>query len=57
MRSSGSPLLVTGLAMQAPRPKRIGPLSLPLASFGDPLIAGVIRQKIKLEAPAIESNL
>jgi len=41
MRLSGSPLLVTGLAEQAPRPKRIGPLTLPLASFGDPLIAGV----------------
>jgi len=41
MRLSGSPLLVTGLAKQAPRPKRIGPLTLPLASFGDPLIAGV----------------
>jgi len=34
-------MLVTGLAKQAPRPKRIGPLTLPLASFGDPLIAGV----------------
>jgi len=35
-------MLVTGLAEQAPRPKRIGPLTLPLASFGGPLIAGVI---------------
>jgi len=43
MRLSGSPMLVTGLAEQAPRPKRIGPLTLPLASFGDPLIAGVRR--------------
>ncbi len=34
-------MLVTGLAKQDPRPKRIGPLTLPLASFGDPLIAGV----------------
>jgi len=34
-------MLVTGLAEQAPRPKRIGPLALPLATFGDPLIAGV----------------
>ena len=42
MRLSGSPMLVTGLAEQDPRPKRIGPLTLPLASFGDPLIAGVI---------------
>jgi len=41
MRLSGSPMLVTGLAEQAPRPKRIGSLTLPLASFGDPLIAGV----------------
>ena len=41
MRLSGSPMLVTGLAEQDPRPKRIGPLTLPLASFGDPLIAGV----------------
>jgi len=39
---SGSPMLVTGLAEQAPRPKRIGSLTLPLASFGDPLIAGVM---------------
>ena len=35
-------MLVTGLAEQAPRPKRIDTLTLPLASFGDPLIAGVI---------------
>jgi len=34
-------MLVTGLAEQAPRPKRIDTLTLPLASFGDPLIAGV----------------
>ncbi len=34
-------MLVTGLAKQDPRPKRIGPLTLPLAPFGDPLIAGV----------------
>ena len=41
-------MLVTGLAEQAPRPKRIGSLTLPLASFGDPLIAGVmqLRQEI-----------
>ena len=36
-------MLVTGLAEQAPRPKRIGPLILPLASFGDPPIAGVLQ--------------
>jgi len=41
VRLSGSSMLVTGLAEQAPRPKRIDTLSLPLASFGDPLIAGV----------------
>jgi len=41
VRLSGSPMLVTGLAKQAPRPKRIDTLTLPLASFGDPLIAGV----------------
>ncbi len=35
-------MLVTGLAEQAPRPKRIDTLTLPLASFGDPLIAGVM---------------
>ena len=35
-------MLVTGLAEQAPRPKRIDTLTLPMASFGDPLIAGVI---------------
>ncbi len=38
-------MLVTGLAEQAPRPKRIGSLTLPLASFGDPLIAGVRRKR------------
>jgi len=41
MRLSGPPMLVTKLAEQALRPKRIGPLTLPLASFGGPLIAGV----------------
>ncbi len=46
VRLSGSPLLVTGLAEQDPRPKRIGPLTLPLASFGDPLIAGVLQAYI-----------
>jgi len=35
-------MLVTGLAKQAPRPKRIGSLALPLALFGGPLIASVI---------------
>jgi len=35
-------MLVTGLAEQAPRPKRIGSLALPLASFGGPFIAGVM---------------
>ncbi len=39
--SSGPPMLVTGLAKQAPRPKRIGPLTLPLASFGGTLKRGV----------------
>ena len=34
-------MLVTGLAEQAPRPKRIDSLTLPLATFGDPLIASV----------------
>ncbi len=34
-------MLVTGLAEQVPRPKRIDTLTLPMASFGDPLIAGV----------------
>ena len=43
VRLSGPPMLVTGLAEQVPRPKRIGPLTLPLASFGGPLIAGVMR--------------
>ncbi len=38
-------MLVTKLAEQALRPKRIGSLTLPLASFGDPLIAGVILTK------------
>ena len=41
VRLSGPPMLVTGLAKQGPRPKRIGPLALPLATFGGPLIAGV----------------
>ena len=36
-------MLVTGLAEQAPRPKRIDTLTLPLATFGDPLIAGVLQ--------------
>jgi len=36
-------MLVTGLAQQAPRPKRIGSLALPLASFGGPFIAGVLQ--------------
>jgi len=36
-------MLVTGLAKQAPRPKRIGPLALPMAPLGDPLIAGVLQ--------------
>jgi len=35
-------MLVTGLAEQAPRSKRIDTLTLPLASFSDPLIAGVM---------------
>jgi len=43
VRLSGPPMLVTKLAKQALRPKRIGPLTLPLATFGGPLIAGVIR--------------
>ena len=41
MRLSGPPMLVTKLAKQALRPKRIGSLTLPLATFGGPLIAGV----------------
>jgi len=41
MRLSGPPMLVTKLAEQALRPKRIGSLALPLAPFGGPLIAGV----------------
>jgi len=35
-------MLVTGLAKQAPRPKRIGSLALPLAALGGPVTAGVI---------------
>jgi len=35
-------MLVIKLAEQALRPKRIGALTLPLASFGDPLKRGVI---------------
>jgi len=42
VRSTGPAMLVTKLAEQALRPKRIGSLALPLASFGGPLIAGVI---------------
>jgi len=34
-------MLVIKLAEQALRPKRIGALTLPLASFGDPLKRGV----------------
>ncbi len=36
-------MLVTKLAEQALRPKRIGSLTLPLATFGGPLIAGVLQ--------------
>jgi len=42
MRLSGPPMLVTKLAEQALRRKRIGSLTLPLATLGGPLIAGVI---------------
>jgi len=34
-------MLVTKLAEQALRPKRIDSLTLPMATFGGPLIAGV----------------
>jgi len=34
-------MLVTKLAEQSLRPKRIGPRALPLATLGGPLIAGV----------------
>jgi len=43
VRLSGPPMLVTKLAEQALRPKRIGSLALPLATFGGPFIASVIR--------------
>ena len=46
-------MLVTGLAKQAPRPKRIDTLTLPLASFGDPLIAGVRLIVAKYKQPGI----
>jgi len=39
--SIGPPMLVIKLAEQALRPKRIGSLALPLASFGGPLKRGV----------------
>ena len=41
MRLSGPSMLVTKLAEQALRPKRIDSLTLPMATFGGPLIAGV----------------
>ena len=55
-------MLVTGLAEQAPRPKRIGSLTLPLASFGDPLIAGVrfsgtkLRMRLSSQRGSILAN-
>jgi len=42
-------MLVTGLAEQAPRPKRIGPLALPMAPLGDPLIAGVRQFQLQMK--------
>jgi len=36
-------MLVIKLAEQALRPKRIGSLTLPMASFGGPIKRGVIR--------------
>jgi len=36
-------MLVTKLAKQALRRKRIGSLTLPLATFGGPFIAGVLQ--------------
>ncbi len=35
-------MLVTGLAEQAPRPKRIASLALPLATLGGTVTAGVM---------------
>ena len=39
--SIGPPLLVMPIAKQSARPKRIGALALPLASFGGPIKRGV----------------
>jgi len=41
--SIGPPMLVIKLAEQALRPKRIGSLTLPMASFGGPLKRGVMQ--------------
>jgi len=41
VRSTGPAMLVTKLAKQALRPKRIASLALPLATLGGPVTAGV----------------
>jgi len=41
MRSTGPAMLVTKLAEQALRPKRIASLALPMATLGGPVTAGV----------------
>jgi len=41
VRSTGPAMLVTKLAEQALRPKRIATLALPLAALGGPVTAGV----------------
>jgi len=45
--SIGPPLLVMPIAMQSARPKRIGALSLPMATFGGPIKRGVRHFKMK----------
>ncbi len=42
VRSTGPAMLVTKLAEQALRPKRIASLALPLAALGGPVTAGVM---------------
>ena len=54
VRSTGPAMLVTKLAEQALRPKRIASLALPLAALGGPVTAGV---RLHLEYNAVNDNI
>jgi len=49
-------MLVTKLAEQALRPKRIDSLTLPMATFGGPLIAGVRHKNALTREKIIRSH-